>query len=53
MERVLVLATEWQFDAFQLAGAACGRPLAALGFYVLKTSGLVARLGLPASALAR
>lgn len=53
VERVLQTADQWQFDAFELAAATGGRPLSALAFYVLKTSGLVSCLSIHASTMAR
>ena len=34
---------DWQYDTFALLDASCGHPLSALGFYVLKRSGLLER----------
>lgn len=50
---MLQTADQWQFDAFHLADATGGRPLSALSFYVLKTTGLVDCLAIPASNMAK
>jgi hypothetical protein len=44
LDAVLARVDEWQFDAFKLAAAADNRPLSVLAFYLLKRSGLVARV---------
>lgn len=41
VELVLRSASTWQFDAFKLRDATGGRPLSALAFYIMHTTGLV------------
>ncbi len=44
---------EWQYDTFALEHATGGRPLSALGFALIKKSGLVSALDLDEQKLAR
>jgi hypothetical protein len=54
IEKALATAADsWQFDAFELAEAADGFPLSALGFYLMHQRGLIRRFKLDAGKLAR
>lgn len=47
LEAVLAKVDDWQFDSFGLCTAANGRPLSALGFFLLKRSNLMQRVSCP------
>ncbi|GIL58431.1 hypothetical protein Vafri_13570 [Volvox africanus] len=53
VERVLAQADSWQFDAWRLRDVTNGHPLSALGFYLIHRAGLIEKLNLKPSALAR
>ncbi|GIL81205.1 hypothetical protein Vretifemale_10268, partial [Volvox reticuliferus] len=53
VERVLAQADSWQFDTWRLRDVTNGHPLSALGFYLIHRAGLIEKLNLKPSALAR
>ncbi|GLI61126.1 hypothetical protein VaNZ11_003401 [Volvox africanus] len=53
VERVLAQADSWHFDAWRLRDITNGHPLSALGFYLIHRAGLIEKLNLKPSPLAR